>query len=57
MKLCLINFIVGSDMLTLGISKWCTNNAQPPLEAFVAISKSLNVKMEDLIWNSDNINK
>ena len=46
---------IGRDSAT--ISKWCTNNAQPPLEAFVAISKSLNVKMEDLIWNSDNINK
>lgn len=46
---------IGRDPAT--ISKWCTNNAQPPLEAFVSISKSLNVKMEDLIWNSDNINK
>ena len=46
---------IGRDPAT--ISKWCTNNAQPPLKAFVAISKSINVKMEDLIWNSDNINK
>ena len=27
------------------------NSSQPPLDAFVAISKRLGVKMEDLIWN------
>lgn len=31
------------------VSKWCTNTTQPPLDAFVAISKCLDVKMEDLI--------
>ncbi len=35
------------------VSKWCTNTAQPPLDAFVAIAKCLNVKMEDLIWNQE----
>lgn len=33
------------------VSKWCTNLSQPPLNAFVAISKHLGVKIEDLIWN------
>ena len=44
---------IGRDPAT--VSKWCTNNAQPPLEAFVAISKCLNVKMEELIWNSESL--
>ena len=34
------------------ISKWCTNTSQPPLVAFVQIAQTLNVKMEDLIYNS-----
>jgi DNA-binding XRE family transcriptional regulator len=40
---------LGRDPAT--VSKWCTNSSQPPLDAFVAISKHLGVKMEDLIWN------
>lgn len=44
---------IGKDPAT--ISKWCTNTAQPPLEAFVAISKCLGVTMEKLIWNSETI--
>ena len=42
---------IGKDPAT--ISKWCTNTTQPPLESFVAIAKCLNVKMEDLIRNSE----
>ena len=37
------------------ISKWCTNNAQLPLKVFIAISKCLNVKMEELIWNTKSL--
>ena len=40
---------IGVDQAT--VSKWCTNSSQSPLDAFVAISKHLGVKMEDLIWN------
>lgn len=42
---------IGRDPAT--VSKWCTNTTQPPLDAFVAISKCLNVKMEDLIRDID----
>lgn len=34
------------------VSKWVTNTTQPPLDAFVAIAKCLEVKMEDLIRDS-----
>ncbi len=44
---------LGRDPAT--VSKWCTNSAQPPLDAFVAISKCLGVKMEKLIWDSETI--
>jgi len=37
------------------VSKWCTNTSQLSLDAFVAISKCLGVKMEKLIWNSESI--
>lgn len=33
------------------VSKWVTNTTKPPLDAFVAIAKCLEVKMEDLIRN------
>lgn len=36
------------------VSKWVTNTTQPPLDAFVAIAKCLEVKMEDLIRDTDN---
>ena len=38
---------IGRDPAT--VSKWCTNTSQPPLDAFVAISKCLGVKMEELV--------
>lgn len=38
---------IGRDPAT--ISKWCTNSSQPPLDAFVAISQCLGVKMEELV--------
>lgn len=38
---------IGRDPAT--ISKWCTNNSQPPLEDFIAISQCLGVKMEELV--------
>lgn len=38
---------IGRDQAT--ISKWCTNSAQPPLEALIAISQCLEVSIEELI--------
>lgn len=38
---------IGRDQAT--ISKWCTNTAQPSLEALIAISQCLEVSIEDLI--------
>lgn len=37
------------------VSKWCTNTSQPPLDAFVATSKYLGVKIKELIWISKSI--
>ena len=31
------------------ISRWCTNETQPSMETFVAISKALSVDVRDLI--------
>jgi len=31
------------------ISRWCTNNAQPPLKTLLKISEILNVRMSDLL--------
>ncbi len=31
------------------VSKWCTNDYQPPMETFVKIAKILNVDVTDLI--------
>lgn len=35
------------------VSKWVTNTTQPSLDAFVAIAKCLEVKMEDLIRDDE----
>lgn len=31
------------------VSKWCTNRSQPTLETLIAITKLLNVGIQDLI--------
>lgn len=31
------------------ISRWCTNDVQPPLETMLKIAELLNVKVKDLI--------
>ena len=31
------------------VSKWCTNNAQPPMETFVKIAQLLECDLADLI--------
>lgn len=31
------------------VSKWCTNSAQPPLEALIDIAQALNVGVEELV--------
>lgn len=31
------------------VSKWCTNNAQPPMETFMKISKLLEVDINELL--------
>lgn len=31
------------------VSKWCTNDCQPPMETFVKIAKLLEVEISDLI--------
>ncbi|MCQ2145927.1 MAG: helix-turn-helix domain-containing protein [Bacteroidales bacterium] len=46
---------IGRDPAT--VSKWCTNTTQPPLDAFVAIAKCLDVKMEELIRETEIENK
>ena len=38
---------LGKDPAT--ISKWCTNNAQPNLENQIALSRSLQVDINELI--------
>jgi DNA-binding XRE family transcriptional regulator len=34
---------------TATISRWCTNDVQPPLETMLKIAELLNVKVKDLI--------
>ena len=31
------------------VSKWCTNDSQPPLETLIRISKVLNCEIADLL--------
>lgn len=31
------------------VSKWCTNNAQPPIETFMKIAKLLEVDINELL--------
>lgn len=31
------------------VSKWCTNDSQPPLETLMQISRLLEVKVDDLL--------
>ncbi len=31
------------------VSKWCTNDYQPPMETFVKIAKALDVEVTELI--------
>ena len=31
------------------VSKWCTNNAQPPMETFMKIAKLLEVDINELL--------
>ena len=40
---------VGKDPAT--VSKWCTNTLQPNLETLVAIAKTLDVDVKDLLWS------
>ncbi len=37
------------DVNETTVSRWCTNNAQPPLKTLLKISEILNVKMSDLL--------
>lgn len=36
------------------VSKWCTNDCQPPMETFVKISKLLGVEIADLLRLEEN---
>lgn len=36
------------------VSKWCTNDCQPPMETFVKISKLLEVEIADLLRLEEN---
>ena len=38
---------LGRDPAT--VSKWCTNNAQPPMETFMKIAKLLEVDINELL--------
>lgn len=31
------------------VSKWCTNNCQPPIETFIKIAELLEVSLDELI--------
>lgn len=31
------------------VSKWCTNDCQPPMETFMQIAKLLEVQVDDLL--------
>lgn len=34
---------------TTTVSKWCTNNSQPPMETFIKITKVLGVDINELL--------
>ena len=34
---------------TTTVSKWCTNNIQPPMETFIKITKVLGVDINELL--------
>lgn len=34
---------------TTTVSKWCTNNTQPPIETFIRIAELLDVTLDDLV--------
>lgn len=34
---------------TTTVSKWCTNNSQPPMETFIKIAKVLKVEINELL--------
>lgn len=46
---------LGRDQAT--ISKWCTNSAQPSLEALIQIAQCLKVDVKELIRFPENENK
>ena len=33
----------------LGVTKWCTNTSQPPLETLIQIAQHLGVTIQDLL--------
>lgn len=42
------------DVAAPTVSKWCTNDCQPPMETFVKISKLLEVEIADLLRLEEN---
>lgn len=36
------------------VSKWCTNDCQPPMETFIKIAKILEVEITDLLRIEEN---
>ncbi len=38
------------------VSKWCTNNSQPPLEALIKMSQVLKVSLEELVRMPEDVN-
>jgi len=42
---------IGKDAST--VSKWVTNTTQPPLEMLIKIAAALDVKIDDLIRNTE----
>lgn len=38
---------------TTTVSKWCTNNSQPPMETFIKIAKVLEVEINELLRIED----
>lgn len=39
---------------TTTVSKWCTNNSQPPMETFIKIAKVLEVDIAELLRIEEN---
>ncbi len=39
------------------VSRWCTNNMQPPVDTLSDIAKLLNVDIRDLLSSTKNNNK